>query len=193
MNFLISIRIKLGRYFLRRLTSKLHRERLAVKLKDARNIGIVFNMHSEEEYAAIGNFVKQLQQSGQKVWVLGYTKYRRSPAYFSPKLSYDLILRGDVDFLMWPKSKFITPFIDQPFDILFDLRLTNDFPMAYVVELSKAGFKVGSGKSGEFGPYDIQIDVTKNMTTSELIDQMAYYTNTIDFLNPIVHAKKFKK
>lgn len=173
----------MGRYFLRKLTSKLHRERLAIKLKDARNIGIVFNMHSEEEYAVVGNFVGHLQQSGKKVWVLGYSKTKRSPVYFAPKLSYDLILKGDVSFIMHPTAKFIPQFIDQTFDILFDLRSINELPLAYVVELSKARFKVGAGKSGEFGPYDIQIETTEEMTTRALIDQMMYYIDSIDFIN----------
>lgn len=188
MNLLISIRNKLGRYFLRKLTCKLQRERLAIKLHDARNIGIVFNMHSEEEYAAVGNFVRSLQQSGKKVWVAGYTNVKRSPVYFSPKLSYDLILRGDVSFLMHPRAKFIPQFIDQEFDILFDLRKANELPLAYVVELSKARFKVGSGKTGQFGPYDIQIEATEEMTTPELIEQMVYYIDTIDFINSNDHT-----
>ncbi len=183
MNLVNSIRTKLGRYFLRKLTGKLQRERVAIKLKDARNIGIVFNMHSEEEYAYVGNFVKALQQSGQKVWVLGYSNAKRSPAYFSPKLSYDLILRGDVDFFLLPRARFIPQFIEQEFDILFDLRKANELPLAYVVELSKARFKVGSGKSGQFGPYDIQIEANEEMTTSALIDQMVFYIDTIDFIN----------
>ena len=190
MNLLISIRIKLGQYFLRKLTSKLYRERVAIKFKDARNVGIVFNMGSEEEYAAVGNFVGKLQQSGQKVWVLGYSKTKRSPVYFSPKLSSDLILSGDVDFLMWPRAKFIPQFIDQPFDILFDLRTGNELPLAYVVELSKARFKVGLGKSGKFGPYDVQIEATEKISIPEMIDQMVYYTNTIEFINSNDHTVK---
>ena len=91
-------------------------------------------MNSEEEYAAVGDFVRRLQQSGKKVWVLGYTNSRRTPVYFSPKLSYDLILRGDVNFLMHPKAKFIPQFIEQDFDILFDLRKANELPLAYIVE-----------------------------------------------------------
>lgn len=190
MNLIYSIRTKLGRYFLRNHTAKLQRERLAIKLKDARNIGIVFDMHSEEEYVAVGDFVRSLQQSGKKVWVLGYSKAKRSPVYFSPKLSYDLILRGDVDFFLLPRAKFIPQFIEQEFDILFDLRSDNELPLAYVVELSKARFKIGSGKSGQFGPYDIQIDATEVMTIPALIDQMVYYIDTIDFINPSDHTEK---
>ena len=190
MNFLISIRTKLGRYFLRKLTVKIQRDRVAIQLKDARNIGIVFNMYSEEEYAIIGKFVQKLQQSGKRVWVLGYSKTKRSPVYFSPKLSYDLILQGDVDLFMLPRAKFISPFIEYPFDILFDLRSANELPLAYVVELSKAGFIVGSAKTGKFGPYDMQIETTEEMTTQQLIDQMVYYIDTIDFINTTDYTEK---
>ena len=147
-------------------------------------------MHSEEEYSAVGDFVRSLQQSGKKVWVLGYSNAKRSPVYFSPKLSYDLILRGDVDFFLLPRAKFIPQFIEQEFDILFDLRKTNELPLAYVAELSKARFKVGSGKSGQFGPYDIQIETSEEMTTPALIDQMVYYIDTIDFVNSTDHTIK---
>ena len=84
---------------------------------------------------------------------------------------------------MHPKAKFIPQFIEQDFDILFDLRKANELPLAYIVELSKARFKVGSGKSDNFGPYDIQIETTEEMTIPSIIDQMVYYMDSIDFIN----------
>ena len=91
---------------------------------------------------------------------------------------------------MLPRAKFISPFIEHPFDILFDLRSANELPLAYVVELSKAGFIVGSAKTGKFGPYDMQIETTEEMTTQQLIDQMVYYIDTIDFINTTDHTEK---
>ena len=184
MKFITSIRVKLGRYFLRKHTSRLHRERRAIKLLDARDIGIVFHMSSEEEYATVGKFVGELQAAGKKIWVLGYSKTSKAPAYYAPKLSYDLILKGNVDFFMRPTPKFALQFIDHAFDVLFDLGSSDEFPLTWVVELSKARFIVGKGIAGKPGPHDLQIEPTREMTTRALIDEMVHYTSTIDFVNP---------
>lgn len=184
MKFITSIRIKLGRYFLRKHTSKLQRNRQAIKLKDARDIGLVFHMSSEEEYATIGRFVGELQAAGKKVWVLGYSRTAKAPVYYAPKLSYDLILKGNLDFFMRPTTEFAAKFIDHSFDILFDLGSSDEFSLAWVVELSKARFKVGKGISGKQGPFDLQIEPTQEMTIKALIDEMVHYTSSIDFVNP---------
>lgn len=184
MRFITFIRVKLGRYILRKHTSRLYRNRQAIKLKDARDIGIVFHMSSEEEYATVGKFVGELQAAGKKVWILGYSKTSKAPVYYAPKLSYDLILKGNVDFFMRPTPKFAQQFIDHAFDILFDLGSYHEFPLTWVVELSKAGFIVGKGVAGQPGPHDLQIEPTREMNTSALIDELVHYTSTIDFVSP---------
>lgn len=182
MNIIESIRVSLGRYFLRKLSNRLQRNRVAMNLNQAREIGIIFSMHSEEEYTTVGNFARELQLQGKKVHVVGFCRSKNAPAYYAPKLAYDLLLNADVDIFYRPKPRFAEQFIEHPFDLLFDLSHTADFPLVYMAELSVAGFKIGRGKSGSKVPYDLQIESNEEMPTRELINQMVHYTGSINFV-----------
>jgi len=177
-----SIRVRLGRYFLRKQSIRLQRNRAAMNLKQAKEIGILFSMLSEEEYDTVGNFAIELQLQGKKVHVVGFCRSKHAPAYYAPKLAYDLLLYTDIDLFFRPKTRFSEQFIEQPFDLLFDLSNPVDFPLVYMAELSKAGFKIGRGKSETTGPYDLQIESNEELSTKELINQMVHYTGSINFV-----------
>ena|GEM_PF-151911 len=185
-----TIRVRLARYFLGKLSSRLKRQRQAINLDQAGDIGIAYSLLTEEEYAAMGRFVKSLQDKGKKVQVLGYYKGKKAPVYYAPKLAYDLLLNSDLDILLRPVSEFSDKFIDYPFDLLIDLSSPEDFPLAFVVELSKAGFKVGQGKPGVPGPFDLLIESATPLTVEELIKQVVHYTSTIEFISPPTKVTK---
>lgn len=180
----------MARYFLGKLISRLKRRRLAISLEQALDIGIVYSLVNEEEYAVLGRFVKSLQDKGKKVQVLGYHKGKKAPVYYAPKLAYDLLLKNDLDLLLRPVSEFSEKFIAFPFDILIDLSSLHDFPLAFVVELSKAGFKVGQGKPGISGPFDLLIESPTPLSVEALIKQVVHYTSTIEFISPTIQVTK---
>ena len=188
MKIFTTIRVRLARYFLGKLTSRLNRRRVAINLAQAGDIGIVYSLVSEEEYAILGRFVKSLQEKGKKVQVLGYHKSKRAPVYYAPKLAYDLLLNGDIDLLLRPVSEFSDKFIDYPFDLLIDLSSPADFPLSYIIELSKAGFKVGQGKPGISGPFDLLIESSSPLSLEVLIEQVVHYTSTIEFITPPIQV-----
>lgn len=190
MKILTTIRVRLARYFLGKLISRLKRRRLAISLEQALDIGIVYSLVNEEEYAVLGRFVKSLQDKGKKVQVLGYHKGKKAPVYYAPKLAYDLLLKNDLDLLLRPVSEFSEKFIAFPFDILIDLSSLHDFPLAFVVELSKAGFKVGQGKPGISGPFDLLIESPTPLSVEALIKQVVHYTSTIEFISPTIQVTK---
>lgn len=188
MKIFTSIRVRLSRYLLGKLSSRLNRRRVAINLAQAVDIGIVYSLVSEEEYAILGRFVKSLQEKGKKVQVLGYYKNKRAPVYYAPKLAYDLLLNGDIDILLRPVSEFSEKFTGYPFDLLIDLSSPSDFPLSYIVELSKAGFKVGQGKPGISGPFDLLIESSSPLSLEVLIEQVIHYTSTIEFITPPIQV-----
>ncbi|GAB1405587.1 hypothetical protein MASR1M74_27680 [Lentimicrobium sp.] len=177
MTIFDKIRFRLGKRWVFREQGRIHRKVKTVNLKDARQIAVLYSLDSEEEYEKINRFVSLLHKQGKKVSVIGTYKYRKLPAYYQPKLAYDLITPVELDFMMRPKAKFVSEFLEHPFDMLINLGSPKDFPLYYLVSLSIAGFKLGQKKGIEPWPYDLMIDAdTEN--TDNLIEQLVHYTSS---------------
>ena len=86
--------------------------------------------------------------------------------------------KSDLNWYFKPKNELVDQFINQEFDILFDLSIKNYFTVNYVGSLSKATFKIG--KQSESAYQDLLIDIKENDTVEYLIDQIKHYLNIIN-------------
>lgn len=179
MIILKDIRSRFGKRAALREASRFNRKIKAVNLKDAREIGVLYSLDSEMEYERISRFVLHLQNHGKKVAVIGSFMLRKLPAYYSPKLAYDVVTPADLDLFLRPNAKYVLPFLEQPFDMLINLGSPEDFPLYYLATLSKAGFKLGQNKGIEPWPYDLMIDA-EIQNTNELIQQIIHYTSSFN-------------
>ncbi len=184
MDFLRKIRVYFGQRYLTAESFKLIRNKKPVNLSNASTIGIIYHLQSEDDYNMVSVFTRQLQEQGKKVWVIGLYDSKRIPAYYIPKLSYDLILPKDIDFIFRPKGKFVTEFIDTEFSMLIDLSSPDNFTLSYIATLSKANFKLGRTIDDRTLPYDIMIDTPAEIDYQELINQIIYYFNNLKFNQP---------
>ncbi|MFH1119167.1 MAG: hypothetical protein V1775_05045 [Bacteroidota bacterium] len=177
MRFITNIRIMLGKRLLHKEAARVNRTRKAINLEATREIGILFNMHSEADYDRVSRFSRELQEVGKRVQVIGLYKYRKLPPYYAQKLAYDIILPGHLDFFFRPRVGFVSKFIEYEFDMLIDLGTSDDFPLSYIATLSKAGFKLGRSSGEEGLPYDLMIETAELIESDELIRQLVYYTS----------------
>ncbi|MCB9015444.1 MAG: hypothetical protein H6541_06565 [Lentimicrobiaceae bacterium] len=181
MKFFTNIRVKLGQRSLKKEVAKSVRVKKAINLEAAREIGILFSMQSEADFDRITRFVNELHAVGKKVQVVGLYHYRKLPPYYAQKLSYDLLLPGDLDFFYRPQAKFAKSFIEHEFDMLIDLSPANDFPLKYMAAMSKASFKLGSSSGEDDLPYDLMIETSGQIESDELIRQLIHYTSVFKF------------
>lgn len=170
----------LGRRWLRREVARVKRNRRAVNLEAAHEIGILFSMQSEADFDRISRFSLELQRVGKKVQIIGLYRYRKLPPYFAQKLSTDLILPGHLDMFYRPKTEFVAKFINHPFDMLIDMSSVADFPLHYIAALSKAGFKLGRSTGQENLPYDLMIETGETFDNDEFIRQIVHYTSVFE-------------
>lgn len=150
----------------------------------AQHIGIIYNLSSEDVYNQVTLFTKQLQDKGKKVFVIGFYNQNRTPIYYIPKLSYDLITKKDLDLIFKPSGDFVKRFIGEEFDLLIDLSSPDIFPLHYMATLSKARFKIGIKPDDRDLPYDFMIEVTNDVSCSELINQIVHYSGNMEFTQP---------
>lgn len=181
MNLINKIRIYFGKRALQKEAARLQRVKRAVNLSEAREIGILFNMVSEEEYERVGKFAKSLQEQGKKVHIIGLFHAKKLPPYYIPKLAYDIITPVNLDLFYRPDTLFAKQFIDHPFDILIDLSTISEFPLHYIAVLSKAGFKLGRMVEDKEMPYDLMIESAHEMESEELIENIIHYTSVFRF------------
>ncbi len=184
MSFLRKIRIYLGERSLKNDLLKTSRLKKPINLNNATNIGIIYQLTSEEEYNRVSLFTKNLQERGKKVQLIGLYHYNRIPVFYIPKLSYDLLLPKDIDILFRPTAPFVKQFINEEFEMLIDLSNPDNFTLQYIAVLSKAHFKIGRKIDDRTLPYDLMIDTGEEIQSQELIDQIIHYTSDLDFRLP---------
>lgn len=182
MDFITNIRIYFGKRFLRSELTKVSRNKKPVNLQNARNIGIIYLLNSEDEYNRVSLFTKKLQDEGKKVHVLGLYQYNRTPVFYIPKLSYDLLLPKDIDIFFRPSAPFVKQFINEEFDMLIDLSSPDNFTLHYIACLSIADFKIGRKIDDRPLPYDLMMETGNEIDSQELIDQIIHYTSNLEFI-----------
>ena len=74
--------------------------------------------------------------------------------------SFDFFTPKETGFLGLPKSETVESFLNEDYDILIDLSITEQIAVQYIVALSKAPMKVG-WSSSQHNYYDLMIDISK--------------------------------
>lgn len=169
---------KIGQFNLKRRLKNQKRKVQTHNFKTAQTAGILFNSPNEKSFAAIKDFLSYLSQNELKVIALGYIPAKKVPENYLMRKGFNFYCKSDLNWYYKPKNEIIDQFIDQKFDILFDLSIKDYFTVNYVGSLSNASFKIG--KQSENSYQDFVIDISKNDTVEYLIEQIKHYLNILN-------------
>lgn len=183
MNPINKFRLCVGEYFFKSDMAKVTRKMQIANLKNAKNIGLVYDATDETKYPTICTFVKYLQEQDKTVKAIGFINYMIIPHYCFPKLSYDYFNRKNLNWYYKPTSSFITDFLNNEFDILIDLNLNNAFPLKYITGLSIAKYKIGRYSEEYKQLYDFMITTKDDVTLKEYINHVVHYLSVINIKN----------
>jgi len=176
----MSMRESIGLWILHRRIKKQTRNRQICNLDLANTVGIVFNATCQDSYDSATRFANFLTNNKQiKVYSIGYTNENKMLDFFQEKKGFKFFSRKHFNWFGSPKHDTIDFFINNEFDILLDLSITEYLPIKFIVGLSKAKLKVGRLIEG-FDCYDVMIDVSKNNTLDYLIDQIELYLSILN-------------
>lgn len=173
-----NIKCKIGRFNLKKRLKNLKRKVKAHNFKTAQTAGIIFNSPDEKSFEAIREFLSFLSQNDLKVIALGYIPGNKVPEAYLMRKGINFYSKADLNWYFKPKNELIDQFINQEFDILFDLSIKEYFTTNYVGSLSKASFKIG--KQTENSYQDLLIDIKENNTVEYLIEQIKHYLNILN-------------
>ena len=95
--------------------------------------------HLLKDYAGQKNYLKNMC-TGDYIFNLDADEL---PLYVTPKLEYDYFVRKDLNWKLEAATPEVSNFIQEEFDILIDMTITDDEVLRFVIRESKARFKVG--------------------------------------------------
>jgi hypothetical protein len=145
------------------LEKKLRNQKRSVSvcnIKNAQNIGILYNATEFISFEIIRDFTKKLSQNNPNVTILGYVDSKKLIDHYLYRKGFDFFSRNDLNWYYKPVSEVADKFMKQPFDLLINLSLEAIYPIQYIIASSPATFKVG-----KFSPdekyLDLMIDIEK--------------------------------
>lgn len=154
------IKAFIGNHILGKKLRNQKRSVMVCNLKNAQNIGILYNATEYVSFEIIKEFTKQLSQNNSNVSILGYVDSKKLIDHYLYRKGFDFFSRNDLNWYYRPISAVAEAFIKKPFDLLIDLSLETCYPIQYIAALSPATFKVG-----KFSPdekyLDLMIDTEK--------------------------------
>jgi hypothetical protein len=162
----------LGTYLKQNRTVKLQ------TLKNAKNVGILWNPSDETGVDSYEQLRKVLKEKGIKIVGIAYISSEREKDTLTTVAHSWFLSKKEVSFLGKPKSSEALQFMQQPFDILIDLSIKKTVPLLHLLINSLAQFKVG-WKANDYNFYDLNVDVSDKPECKYLMEQIIYYLDKI--------------
>jgi len=174
-----SFKYKYGHAVLSNKKKKINRERGIFNFDTAKQCGIVFNATTQESYERAKSFIDFLITKNIIVIAIGFVDSKEVQEFYRETIHFKYFSRKNINWYGKPRNTNVDEFIANKFDILFDLSLSNDFPLEYISALSLAKFKVGRYTSDN-ADYDLMIDISKNPKPDYLIEQIKNYISILN-------------
>jgi len=134
-----ALRNSLFRYAAGRRLMEKNIARNTVSFHEARHLGILVRITSEEDVSAAREYASQLRAAGKKVDVLAYLDRKK----LVPPEDMHVLQRSECNWLGFPSGEAARYFEQQPFDILICAWLGRCLPLRYIALFSHASWRIG--------------------------------------------------
>lgn len=172
-----------GNYQLNKRRKNLLRNKSSLDFKNAKTIALIFDATNPDDFNRIKEFIKWLREQKNTVRSIAFINQKQiSPQQYS-KLEYDFISQKELNWWKKPTANFVETFLNEEFDIMINLSLTNVFPITYIYALSKAKFKISIFNQNTTIDSDLLIDIKDNRTIEHLIKQVTFFLLKINQKN----------
>lgn len=180
MELFTGLRIKIGNAILHNKVRRTKRKALYNNIELVKNIGIVWDASSTEEFPYLSKFHQKMAENKAEVNILGYYPGNNLPNQYTAIRYLSIIKKEELSFFYHPVSSEINIFVKKNFDVLIDLNFKKLLPLKYISSLSNARLKVGLFES-ETGdpPFDLMMDIKNPVNIEEYLNQVIYYLEMI--------------
>lgn len=180
MELFSGLRTRIGNAILHNKISRTKRKASYHNIELVKNIGIVWDASSTEEFPYLSKFHQRMSENKAEVFILGYFSGTSLPNQYTAIRYLSIIKKEELNFFYQPVSSEINTFINKNFDVLIDLNFKKLLPLKYISSLSNARLKVGLFES-ETGnaTFDLMMDIKKPVNVEEYLKQVIHYLEMI--------------
>lgn len=172
-----SFKLKIGNWVLKRNLKKVNRIVKVCSLTNAKTVGVSFIVNGESDLEEIRKILKELASRDIKTFAIGYIPVKKPDDFYLSQKGFNFFSNADLDFRLLPKSEPALEFINTEFDVLIDFGSEEYFPMDYILNMSKAGFKIG--KFRDKMPFDMMLEMDLKTTKWQFFEQALVYLEKI--------------
>lgn len=151
---------------LRKKLDKQSFRRNPVEYQKAKKIGVLVDATTPQNIEIVKKFVGTHNNDNRTVKVLAYFNDKEE----HPNFPYSFFGKKEVNLISTPSGQMVEQFINQPFDILFNLCLEKNLMLSYIAALSKAHMRVGPFQEN-IEHYDLMIDIPQGKGINYFIQQ----------------------
>ena len=180
MELFSGLRTRIGNAILHNKISRTRRKASYNNIEQVKNIGIVWDASSTEEFTYLSKFHQRMSENKAEVNILGYFSGNSLPNQYTAIRYLSIIKKEELNFFYKPVSSEINTFINKSFDVLIDLNFKKILPLKYISSLSNARLKVGLFES-ETGnaTFDLMMDIKTPVNVEEYLKQVIHYLEMI--------------
>lgn len=181
MELFESLRVNIGTAKLNKKLAGIKRNKSFTNFKSVKEIGVVWDASSTEDFGKLSDFVLKMQSRNIHVEILGYYPGKELPDKYTAIRYLKCFRRKEVNVFYTPVTDEVMNFISTPYDILIDINFRKRFPLSYVSSLSMAKFKIGLFDTKEKkSPFDLMMEINNNTDLDSYISQVVYYLEMIN-------------
>ena len=174
-----NLRESIGKRVLKSRKKGLTRQVRVHNFNTARSAVLLFDTGNRESFQVIKDFRNFLEEKGIRCSAYGYVAEKEIPQEMLFWKSYSFITRNDLNWYRRPSGETVESFYAQDPDILFDLTSEVPLELQYLVQLSKARFKIGVFTEEE-NDYDLMINLTGRTDVGYLTEQIEHYVSILN-------------
>ena len=150
--------------------------RITVNYSQAKQIGILFHIQSEQAHDMLNQFVAKLKKDGKQITALAFFEREASNPY---SFSFDFFRQKDISATGTIRSETVNQFIQTPFDYLYCIQSMPFPPFDYILTQSHAKCRIARIFEEQDVISDLSIALPEQADESELIRKMQHYTEQI--------------
>lgn len=155
------------------------REKQMSSLDTAKMVGIVCLVDNEGNWNIIKTVIREFQNKGAKVEVMGIFYGNLKPLWYIETLNVTLCTDKELGFFQIPTSTHVSEFLSKSFDLLINFSIKDNFAPFYLAALSKAKFKIGIDTETNRKHFDMLLKL-EEINMNEYRDQLVHYLSKIN-------------
>ena len=125
----------LAHYQLRREALQLVRQKKDPNIHRNASIGILYNATERETFEVVREFYRDLRSNGNNPVSLGYIDFKEVTFHPLARPESDYFFKHQLNWMQKPAGTVIDNFINEPFDILINLTMSDMYALDYIAAL----------------------------------------------------------